>query len=99
MLSQDDPNLSNGDSWLKYDKSKAGATREVSSDDLDGFLWTDWKIPNFLYCPENIFANKIAMLDVDFIRPHKFTGVEVGASSDSDSEKRRCLQQVVTDMV
>lgn len=88
MLSQDDPNLSNGDSWLKYDKSKAGATREVSSDDLDGFLWTDWKIPNFLYCPENIFANKIAMLDVDFIRPHKFTGVEVGASSDSDSEKK-----------
>jgi len=55
---------------------------------LDGFLWTDWKIPNFLYCPENIFANKIAMLDVDFIRPHKFTGVEVGASSDSDSEKK-----------
>lgn len=88
MLSQDDPNLSNGDSWLKYDKSKAGTTREVSSDDLDGFLWTDWKIPNFLYCPENIFANKIAMLDVDFIRPHKFTGVEVGASSDSDSEKK-----------
>ena len=88
MLSQDDPNLSNGDSWLKYNESKAGTTREVSSDDFDGFLWTDWKIPNFLYCPENIFANKIAMLDVDFIRPHKFTGVEVGASSDSDSEKK-----------
>ena len=88
MLSQDDPNLSNGDSWLKYDKSKAGATREVSSDDLDGFLWTDWKIPNFLYCPENIFANKIAILDVNFIRQHYYTGVEVGASSDSDSEKR-----------
>ena len=88
MLSQDDPNLDSDESWLKYDKSKAGATREVSSDDLDGFLWTDWKIPNFLYCPENIFANKIAMLDVDFIRPHKFTGVEVGASSDSDSEKK-----------
>lgn len=88
MLSQDDPNLSNGDSWLKYNESKAGTTREVSSDDLDGILWTDWKIPNFLYCPENIFANKIAMLDVDFIRPHKFTGVEVGASSDSDSEKK-----------
>ena len=65
MLSQDDPNLDSDESWLKYDKSKAGATREVSSDDLDGFLWTDWKIPNFLYCPENIFANKIAMLDVD----------------------------------
>lgn len=88
MLSQDDPNLSNGDSWLKYDKSKAGATREVSSDDLDGFLWTDWKIPNFLYCPENIFANKIAILDVNFIRQHYYTGVEVGASSDSDSEKK-----------
>ena len=51
MLSQDDPNLSNGDSWLKYDKSKAGATREVSSDDLDGFLWTDWKIPICWNCP------------------------------------------------
>ena len=88
MLSQDDPNLSNGDSWLKYDESKAGTTREVSSDDLDGFLWTDWKIPNFLYCPENIFANKIAILDVNFIRQHYYTGVEVGASSDSDSEKR-----------
>lgn len=88
MLSQDDPNLDSDESWLKYNESTAGTTREVSSDDLDGFLWTDWKIPNFLYCPENIFANKIAMLDVDFIRPHKFTGVEVGASSDSDSEKK-----------
>ncbi len=47
MLSQDDPNLSNGDSWLKYNESKAGTTREVSSDDLDGFYGRIGKYQTF----------------------------------------------------
>ena len=34
-----------------------------------------WEIPNLLYCPENIFGNNIAMLDVNFLNPNKYTSV------------------------
>ena len=39
------------------DKDKA-VTMEVS-EKLDGTLLGDWKLPNMLYSPENIFANKL----------------------------------------
>lgn len=42
--------------------------------DLSKSIFSDkWKIPNMLYCPENIFANKIAALDVNFIHPNSYT--------------------------
>lgn len=37
-----------------------------------GLANRDAEVPNLLYCPEYIFANKIAMLDVDFINPEKY---------------------------
>lgn len=41
----------------------------------DGFLLSDkdMNIPNILYCPEYIFSNRIAALDVNFINPGEFT--------------------------
>ena len=91
MLDKDDANLSNSSSWLFYggSESEISAKRTVNEEDLDGFIFPDsWKIPNFLYCPENIFANKIAALDVNFVRQHNYDGVEVGANSKSDSEEK-----------
>src|SRR5699024_9542913 len=98
MLDQEDENLTSAASSL-YGKGEADIERSVSSEDLDGLLWTEWKIPNMLYCPENIFANKIAMLDVNFIRPHTFTPVEYTDASgerpvnatDSSTDKAESL--------
>ena len=40
----------------------------------------DYEVPNILYSPENIFANKIAALDSNYINPHQYTEItdEVG---------------------
>lgn len=35
----------------------------------------DYEVPNILYSPENIFANKIAALDSNYINPHQYTGI------------------------
>lgn len=89
MLDKDDANLSDSSSWLFYggNKSEISAERTVNEEDLDGFIFPDsWKIPNFLYCPENIFANKIAALDVNFVRAHEYTGVQVDESSTDDKK-------------
>ncbi len=89
MLDKDDANLSDSSSWLYYggNKSEISAKRTVNEEDLDGFIFPDsWKIPNFLYCPENIFANKIAALDVNFVRAHEYTGVQVDESSTDDNK-------------
>lgn len=89
MLDKDDSNLSDENSWLHYkDGDEISTEKTVNEEDLDAFIFTDWKIPNFLYCPENIFANKIAALDVNFVRQHNYEGVEVGANSKSDSEEK-----------
>lgn len=64
----------------------------VAGDDLDGILFKKWKIPNILYSPENIFGNKIPALDVNFINPHKYAGVEYtegGNETFSSSQKTR----------
>lgn len=41
----------------------------------DGLFVKDYEVPNILYSPENIFANKIATLDANYINPHSYTGV------------------------
>ncbi len=69
----------------KYKKNvKYGEMQE--EDDYDGYMNKDglgvWifnsnpelKIPNILYCPEYIFANRIAALDVNFINPGVYKG-------------------------
>lgn len=41
----------------------------------EGFFIEKYEVPNILYSPENIFANKIAALDANYINPHSYTGV------------------------
>ena len=89
MLEQGDINLSNKKSSL-YAKDGIKST-DVKADipedfEPDGLLWTDWRIPNFLYCPENIFSNKIAALDVNFINSHKYSGVEFQSDGKTENQ-------------
>lgn len=41
----------------------------------EGFFVENYEVPNILYSPENIFANKIAALDANYINPHQYTAV------------------------
>ena len=47
----------------------------INSSEYSTGLLGEFKIPNMLYCPENIFANKIPAFDVNFIHPNNYTGV------------------------
>lgn len=84
MLDYDDRNLTASGSDLNPDNSDSvsGGDMVITEEDfpegfaLDGVLFSDWKVPNIMYCPENIFANRIAALDVNFIHPHEYTPVE-----------------------
>ena len=82
MLDKNDPNITDSSAGSDLYADSLDSSRDVKGpipDDyeFDGLIFSDgWKIPNFLYCPENIFANKIAMLDVNFINPHKYSAVE-----------------------
>lgn len=37
-----------------------------------------YKIPNMLYSPESIFANNIALLDINFLKPNNYTPIIEG---------------------
>jgi len=37
-----------------------------------------YEYPNMLYSPESIFGNKVGMLDINFLRPNKYTSVTTG---------------------
>lgn len=52
---------------------------EVNSKDIDGELWGigDYKIPVIKYSPEEIFANKVPTLDVNFLNPSVKTGNDI----------------------
>ena len=69
-------------------KSK-GTLMVVNGGEMDGLLFSDWRIPNIMYSPESIFSNRIAALDVNFINPHTYTSVEFNATttnSDGNSD-------------
>lgn len=55
----------------------------------------DIVIPNILYCPENIFSNKIAALDVNFINPGTYGDAYGSSNSDSAKSTAATLQTVV----
>lgn len=86
MLDKSTRNVEKGGSLaVTKDDRKNAVVMEVSKE-LDGTLLGDWKLPNMLYCPENIFANKIAALDVNFVHPHDYNAIQKSSSSDdSDS--------------
>lgn len=58
----------------------------ISSSDYSTGLLGSFKLPNMLYCPENIFANKIPAFDVNFIHPNSYKGV-YGDAEESFANK------------
>ncbi len=59
-----------------------------------------WEIPNLLYCPENIFGNNIAMLDVNFLNPNGFISVvESGRGKDTADEKSQSIAGELKDTI
>ena len=97
MLSKDDVNLKSKDSWIYYDGDTF--TKEFSAEQIDTkffkWPWSDstFAIPNMLYCPENIFANNIAALDVNFLSPNKFKSAVLG--SEDGEEKAKSSAEVL----
>lgn len=98
MLSQDDLNFTvahEGESYLfvtaeEFNNAINESRAVISGTNLDGIFFDTWMIPNILYSPENIFANKIPALDVNFINPHKYEGVEYDETKEETktSEKK-----------
>ena len=81
MLEQDDLTVTEPGGAL-YVESNAkpdiilDQTKEEEKIDEGLFDSGDWKIPNLLYSPEAIFSNNVAALDVNFLRPNKYTSVQ-----------------------
>ena len=88
MLEKTDPNFTNSSSWL-YKEYNASGNYDVvftAADNINpqGFFKGEVQIPNMLYSPENIFANNIAALDINFLKPNKYEAVTV---SDKAQDK------------
>ena len=90
MLSYKDENLTNPESWIYLAENEVeewdetfmnGEIDTKSFVDLGG---ADFEIPNMLYSPENIFANNIAALDINFLNPNTYQAV---SSSEDATEK------------
>lgn len=85
MLSQNDPNLTDPASWIyvedvpSKDKedSKTVVTFEEGEINTRIAKWgnANFSIPNMLYSPENIFANNIAALDINFLRANEYQSI------------------------
>ena len=79
MLSQGDVNLEqNSGSWLVENISEDPDV-VIGENYMDEKTWlidaSDYQIPNMLYSPESIFANNIAMLDINFLKPNTYTPI------------------------
>ncbi len=85
MISQDDNNLEPGSgSWL-VEGIDAEADVVIEADYMDEKTFlidaSMYKVPNMLYSPENIFANNIAALDINFLNPNHYTSIIEGDST------------------
>lgn len=68
MLDQDNDNLKKSSgSWLVKDFGK----EKKSITDIE----SDYEVPNMLYSPETIFGNRIAALDVNFLRKNNYDAI------------------------
>lgn len=84
MLATSNDNIGNPDSWLYAGDAEPDFKYGENTIDTSDFLpWVDNKydVPNFLYSPESIFTNNIAVLDVNFLNPNEYNAI----SQDSDS--------------
>lgn len=99
MISKDDQNLNEGSgSWLVEGLDDANTPKVTFEEDEinASFLGMGdgYQVPNMLFSPENIFANNIAALDVNFLHPNQYTSVIEGddkadAASQSAAEDLR----------
>lgn len=70
----------------KYNKQVTGApTETVNSDDIDGAVYGigDYQIPVIKYSPEEIFANKVPTLDINFLKPSVTTNGSIDTEKNS----------------
>lgn len=103
--------FSDGDAELKENLDADGSALHYDANATDGihktieagtkFEAAGWfgdriQIPNILYCPENIFANKIAMLDVNFIKPNSYTPVEYASGGGAMPDAENASESLVT---
>ena len=82
-------------------KEVSGAWKTLTDQDIfeaagNGWFGDTMQIPNILYCPENIFANKIAMLDVNFIKPNSYTPVEYASGGGVMPDAETASESLVT---
>ena len=80
MLDKNNINLTSSESWLK--KEPEGEVTEVTVDNLE----KNFKIPNMLYSPETIFGNRIAALDVNFLRANTYTPISGSDEAQEQAE-------------
>mgnify|MGYP004646802671 CR=1 FL=1 len=87
MLDQSDHNLEEGSgSWLKQELGD-GAT-EVTVENIE----KNYKVPNMLYSPETIFGNRIAALDVNFLRANTYTPINDSSEEATDKAQSSASQ-------
>ena len=95
MLSKDNPSITSTEGALYAGNSKVDlkldqTNSEDNEERIDGGLWDDgdeWQVPNLLYSPETIFSNSIAALDVNFLRPNKYSAVQDGTEKAQELSK------------
>lgn len=72
----------------------------VKADTIEKNIIADsdvWEVPNMLYCPENIFGNNIAMLDVNFLNPNGYTSVDKDSTKAEQRSKSIAEDQLDED--
>lgn len=76
MLDPANPTVTDGYMKVTDEELKSSDAISVNMKEYDGKLFwgTGVSIPNILYCPEYIFANRIALLDVNFVNPGEYEG-------------------------
>lgn len=87
MLSKNNVNLTSEESWLKKNLKDEPI-------EIDG-LESSFKIPNMLYSPETIFENKIAALDVNFLRANKYSAI-TDDTKDAEKKAQSSASQIST---
>lgn len=108
MLAEDDNNLDpDSGSWLAVTDEqlakaeKNGTVENYKADDIDDNVLGLAEInivPNILYSPENIFANKIAAFDVNFLSPNKYTAVTNREDTDA-KEKSKSSAEILSSTI
>ena len=92
-------NLTADGSSLKYKEGQGGTYITLDENTVfeaaGGWFGDEIQIPNILYCPENIFANKIAMLDINFIKPNSYIPVEETSSGTVSPGAANASQSLV----